>query len=137
MGCGVACVHARQIAREQRRFVAARARSNLHKSGPGVVRILGQQHALQLGFERGQLRLGRCDLLRRHVGHVGVLQQVLRGGHVLLTLLKARPTIGHGRHLRVLARQLHELRHVGHDVRAGQQEVQLHQAGGVAVELMS
>ena len=54
---------------------------------------------------------------------------------VQLALLVACIALGHGGHIGVLARELHELRHVGHDVFAREQEVQLGQAVGVAFEL--
>ena len=133
----VARVHARQIAREQRRFVTARAGANFDESVARVVRVLGQQHALQFGVQLVQLGLGSGDFLARQVGHVGVGQHVLRRAQVGLALLIARPAAGHGGDLGVLAREGQELGHVGHDVRAGEEEVQLAQAVGVALELVA
>jgi hypothetical protein len=45
-------VHAEQIAGENRRLVAARAGADLEKDVALVVRVLRQQHFLQVGFER-------------------------------------------------------------------------------------
>ena len=73
----------------------------------------------------------------RHVGHVGIRQHLLRSGQVLLTLQIARPPSRHRRHLGVLARELHELPHVGHHIRLGQQKIQLGQAVGMALELVA
>ena len=44
---------------------------------------------------------------------------------------------GHGGHIGVLAREFHELGHVGHDVFARKQKVQLGQTFGIAFELVN
>ena len=59
-----------------------------------------------------------------------------RGLQIGQALLVARVALGHGGHFCMFARELHELRHVGHDVLAREQKVQLRQAIGVAFELL-
>jgi acyl transferase domain-containing protein len=58
-------------------------------------------------------------------------------GLIGLALLKTRPARRHGGHIRVLTGQFEELRHVFHDVLAGQQKFQLPLAVGVAAELLA
>jgi hypothetical protein len=55
---------------------------------------------------------------------------------VSAALLKAGKARGHGADLGMFPRELQELRHVRHDVFAGQQKVQLGQAQGVAFQLL-
>ena len=53
---GIAAVHAEQVTREQRSFIAAGPRANFEEHIEGIVRILGQQQPFQLAL--GLLRLG-------------------------------------------------------------------------------
>ena len=74
---GVTGVHARQIASEQGRFITARASTNFHKSGAIVIGVFRQQEALQLGFDLQLFCFAAVDFFLRHLGHIGVLQQIL------------------------------------------------------------
>ncbi len=92
---------------------------------------------MQLGIERQQLGLGAGDFVARHVGHVGVDEQVARGHQIRFALQQAGIPAGNHADLGVLARELQELVHVGHDVFARKQEIELRQALGVTFELAS
>ena len=133
----IAGVQAQQITGEQRGFVAARASADFQKRVACVVWVFGQQHALQLRFQRGHACAAVRQFLLRHGLHrrVGVLQHGLGGfkvGAVLQPFLIRRDQ---GHHLGMLARQHHELGHVLHDVFAGQQKIQLGQALHRALKL--
>jgi hypothetical protein len=85
-------VHARQVAGEQRRFVAAGAGADLDEGVAGVVRVLRQQRGLQLGQQARHVGLGAAISSRamaRHRRLVGLGQHLLRGGEVALALLIA------------------------------------------------
>ncbi len=99
---GVAGVHARQVAGEQGRFVAARAGADFHEGVARVVRVFGQQQALQFVFQLQQLGFGAGDFLLRHLGHVGVGQHLAGAGQVGLALLVAGVASGDLRHLGML-----------------------------------
>ena len=77
----------------------------------------------------------------RQQGHLGVFgraeQQLPGTGQISLAQAKPPPAVSHRGHLGVLARKHQELAHVLHDVRAGQQELKLAEAIGVAGELLS
>ncbi len=85
---GIARIHAEQIAGKDRRLVAASAGADLEEHVAPVVGVLGQQHALQIGFQRLELGLGFADLLLGHLAHVGiaVLEQRLSALEILLHL---------------------------------------------------
>jgi hypothetical protein len=134
---GMARVHAQQVAGEERRFVAAGAGADLEEGVARVLRVLGQQQALQLVLERAQLGLGAGDLFPGHLGHIGVVQHLARGRQVRLALQVALVAARHLRHLGMLARDASVLRHVGHDVLAREQEVQLAEALRKALELLT
>ena len=133
----IARVHAQQVAREEGRFVAARARADFEKGVARVVRVFGQQQALQLFLELHQLGLGAGDFLACHLGHVGVVEHLLGAGDVGLALPVALIAAGDLGDFGMLARDGAVLRHVAHDVFAREQEVELAQALGVAFELVA
>ncbi len=85
---GIARIHAEQIAGKDRRLVAAGAGADLEEHVAPVVGVLGQQHALQVGFKRLKLGLGFGNLLLGHLAHVGitVLEQRLSALEILLNL---------------------------------------------------
>ena len=130
-------VHAGQVGGKQGRFVAPGASADFDEGRALVVRVLGQQHALQLGFQLRHFGLAAGDFFLRHFGHVGVGGHILRGGEVAFALLEAGPAAGHGGHVGVFAREFEELLHVFHDVLAGQQEFEFPLAVGVAAELLA
>ena len=136
-------VHAQQVAREQRGLVAAGAGADFEERRAGVVGVLGQQQALHFVFELPQFGLGVRDLLMGHRDHVGILggaglgQHLARGRQIVFASAAAREAAGQLRDFGVLARQRHVLRHVGHDVLARQQEVELFEALGKAFQLLA
>ncbi len=134
-GGGVARVHARQVAREQGGFVAARAGADFDEGVALVVGVFGQQQALQLVLQLHQFGLCGVDFLLRHLGHVGVFQHLPRAGQVGLTLLVAGVAARDLGDLGMLARNAAVLLHVRHDVFAREQEVEFLQALRVAFQL--
>ena len=132
---GVAGVHAREVAGKQGRFIAAGAGADFHEGVAFVVRVFGQQQALQFVFQLLQLLIGAGDFFLGHLGHIGVIEQLVRGGAVGLALLVAGVAAGDLRHVGVFARDAAVLLHVAHDVFAREEKVQFVQALGVALQL--
>jgi hypothetical protein len=119
LAVGVTRVHAQQVAGKQGRFITPRASADFDKGGAFVVRVFGQQHALQFVFQLGHLGgsavisswpFQPCRHRRRTREHL------LRRGQVGFALLKACPAAGHRGHIGVLAREHQKLLHVFHDV---------------------
>ena len=137
LGGGIAGVHAGEVACEQSRLVTARACADFNERVACVVRVLGQQQALQFIFQLYQLSLAACDFFLRHLGHVGVGQHLAGTGQVGLALLVAGVAACDLRHLGVLDGDAPVLSHVAHDVFAREQEVQLAQALCIALQLAS
>ncbi len=103
---GVARIHAEQVAGEDRRLVAAGTGTDFQEHVAPVVRVLGQQHALQIGFQGFELRLGLGHFLLGHLAHVGiaVLEQRLGAFEVLLDLAQLAIGDDHRLDLGVFAR---------------------------------
>ncbi len=102
---GVARVHAKQVAGEQRRFVTAGSRAHLEKDVTPIIGILGHQQTLEFGLQL--LELGHA-LLALHLGElahvgVGVLGHLLCGGHVFLDATIAAPGVDQRLELGVFA----------------------------------
>src|SRR6266851_1937122 len=108
----VARVHAEQVAGEERRLVAAGPRAYLEEDVALVVRIARQQQLLQLRFERGEPLASGLDLAFRVASHLGVGEQLLRFGDVLLGVAILAEQLDDGLELSVLAREPAELLHV-------------------------
>ena len=136
-----AAVHAQQVAGKQGRFVTARAGADFNEGVARVVRVLGQQHALQFTLKLADLGAGAVDFFLCHAGHIGVVagtaQQILRCGQIGFALLVARPARGHRSDLGVFTREQQKLLHVLHDVLAREQELQLPEPVGVACKLLT
>ena len=75
---GVSHVHPHQHRAEQRRFLAARAAADFHHNVPLRVRVFGQKQKLNFAPGRRQPVLKLGQLLLRHFGHVGVIEQRAR-----------------------------------------------------------
>jgi len=86
-----------------------------------IIRVFGQQHALQLCFQGQEGGLGVADFFLRHGLNirVRVQQHGLGGGAVLLVLQPFLIGRDQCHHLGVFTRQDQELCHVLHDVFAG------------------
>ncbi|MGF6370211.1 hypothetical protein OKW40_002961 [Paraburkholderia sp. RAU6.4a] len=132
---GIAQIHAQQIAREQRGFVAAGARADFEENVALVVRVFRQQHFLQFDAERLHTIACCADFLFGEIAHRHVGEQFLRGGGVVLRPAPQPVMLDDRVELRVFARQLAVLVEVGGDVLAAQQVVQFGQPGGQLVEL--
>src|SRR6266568_3208968 len=77
-----------------------------------VVRIARQQQLLQLRFERGKPLASGLDLAFRVASHLGIGEQLLRFGDVLLGVAILAEQLDDGLELGVLAREPAELLHV-------------------------
>ena len=84
----------------------------------------------QLGFDGG-------DFLGGHFGHLGVFLHFAGLGQVGLALPEPLVQAGHLAHLGVFARERAEPVHVADHVRLREEEVQLIEADGIAVELLA
>jgi len=128
-------VHAQQIAGEQRRFVAAGARADFDEDVAIVVRILRQQHLLQLDLEPRHPLARAADFFLGEIAHRRIGEQFLRGRLVAARLAPQRVLLDDRAEFRVFARELAVLVEIGRDVFAAQQIVQFGQPGGQLVEL--
>ena len=75
MPLGVSHVHPHQHRAKQRGFLAARAAADFHHDVPFRVRILGQKQKLNFAPGLRQPALEFVQLLLRHFGHVGLIEQ--------------------------------------------------------------
>ncbi len=135
MPLGVAHVHAQQVAREDRRLVAAGAGADLEEDVAVVVRILRQQQPLQVGFQRLDAAAGGVDLLLRERLHVRVGQHFLRArelGAGAVVLVEARH---HGLDLGPFAPHRAEAVHVARRFLARESAVDLLEPAGELLEL--
>ena len=80
----IAGVHAKQIAREDGRLIAARAGAHFQKDIAVVMRILGNQQALQLEFfgQDARIQVGQLFLAHGPGGRVVIGGQFVRNGRV-------------------------------------------------------
>ena len=125
LALGVARVHAKQASREERRLVAAGSGPDFEKDVALVVRVLRQQHLLQLGGERRHSR-GRVSVLL--VGkrlHFRIARHLVRCGDVALGMLVLAKARDDGLDLRALAGERAVAVEVAHGVRRGQHGVEL------------
>src|SRR5688572_23553230 len=132
---GEARVHAEEVAREKRALVAAGAGADLEEQVAIVVRVLRQQHALQVLGERGLARAAGPDLVLGEFLHARVARHLLGGGHVLARAAVLSEGLDHGRDLGTLLRELAELVHVVGGVGVREPRVDLAQARLQAREL--
>jgi hypothetical protein len=98
---GIARIHAEQVAGENRRLVATGAGADFEKHVAPVIRVLGQQHALQVAFQLDQFFLGFADFFHGHFAHVrvAVLEQRLGAFEVGLhfeQVYRSRPRLDFG-----------------------------------------
>ena len=80
----VTAVHTEQIAREQRRFIAAGTGANFNKRVTLVVRVFRQQQNLQLLLHLFTLLFRFAQLFLRHFAHFRVIEHHLRGFDIIL-----------------------------------------------------
>ncbi len=107
-GFRIAAVHAKQVTRENCRFVTARARANLQEHVARVLRVAGQQQRLQFPLQRLKTFATTADFLFRH-GHevgIGFLQHAARLVEVRAHTAVVVVTAYHLFQLREFARQL-------------------------------
>ena len=69
----VARIHAKQIASKNGGFITAGAGANFKEDVAPIIRILGQEHALQVFFQINQPLFGFADFLNGHLAHVRVV----------------------------------------------------------------
>ena len=99
----VAQVHARQVGREQRRFLAARAGANLDERVALVVGIAWQQGGLQLRLQALDIALARQTAPPRQLDHLGVRKQLARLLRSRSRCCSVRYSADHRRRLRLFA----------------------------------
>ena len=87
---GKARVHAEQIAREQRGFIATGARANFEEDIALIRRIFGKERECQFFLDALDIGLRGVDLFLRHVAHFRVSEHFLRADSIGLTRLKLR-----------------------------------------------
>ena len=132
---GIAGVHAGHIAGKQGGLISAGTRADFHIRRAFVVRVFGQQQALQLVFQLEQRRFAFGNFLLRHLGHVGVFQHLAGRGDIGLGLQVALVAARHRSYIGVFARDAAVLVHIAHDVFAREQKVQFFKALGIALQL--
>ena len=125
---GKTVIHAKQVAREQGRFVAARAAAHLDENVALVVRIDRQQRALQISLQRFHARPRRLHLVVGERLQVGIGEHVLRGGQITLALLPLAIQRHDRRDFGMLARQRAKSIEIARDVRRGEQTVEFLEA---------
>src|SRR5439155_371145 len=80
----VARVHAKEVAREERRLIPAGPGADLEEDVALIVGVLRQEQVLQLRFERGEPLAAYFDLAFRVASHFGIVEQLLRFGDMPL-----------------------------------------------------
>ena len=105
----VARIHAKEIAREERRLVSAGPGADLEEDVALVVGILRQQPLLQLRFENDEPLAAHFDLAFRVASHLGIVEQLLSFGDALLGVTVRVEQLDNGLELRMLTRKLAKL----------------------------
>ena len=125
---GVARVHPAEAAGEERRLVAARAGADFDEDIALVVRVLRQQHALQVAFERGHSRRGLGVLLVGKGLHFRIARHLAGRGEVAFRPLVIAESRDDGLDLGPLAVERPVAIEVAHDLRRGEHGVELREA---------
>ena len=99
---GIAAVHAQQIARKQRGFVAAGTGADFYEYVFVVVGIFGQQQFLQFKIQPFNGFFGSLNFFGGKIFHFGVGQHFLRVGQIALRLGVGVVGFHHGGELGVL-----------------------------------
>ena len=133
----VAQIHARQVAGEQRRFVAAGAGADLQEGVARVVRVARQQPGLQIGQQGLQVGLGRGDFVARQFAEFGVIEHRAAFGQVALAPFVLAELLHHLRDFGLLTRQAAVVGHVRQHLRIGQVRVQFGQTQSKPFELFA
>ena len=134
----VAQVHARQVAGEQRRFVAAGAGADFQEGVARVVRVARQQRRpAARACSRCRSAWAAAISSLGQLGHLRVGQHLAAGFQVALALLVLAELLHHLGHLGLLARQAAVAVDVGQHLRVGQVGVELGQAQAEAFELLA
>ena len=138
---GVAQVHAREVAGEQRRLVAAGAGADLEEDVAHVVGVARQQRCLQLAEQAREVGAGRRCFVAREPGHRLVTcrfgEQLVGRREVALALLVAAKQLDQRARFRVLAAKLAVALHVGGNAAVGEQRVELAETKGETFELLA
>jgi hypothetical protein len=122
---GKAHVHPQQVAGEQTGLVTAGACTDLEKDVAVIVRVLGQQQPLQVGFQRFDASARGVYLLLGKRLHVRVGQHLLGPGEVGMRAQELVEPGNHRLELCTLASQRPETVHVARGILAGQLTVDL------------
>ena len=109
---GIAHIHAEQVARKKRRFIAARAGTDFQEDVPLVVRISRQQHDLEILIELLKLLAALRELRLGEFLHVGIRQELLALRALLLILFVLAHLLHHGLDFGAFTREIAELIHI-------------------------
>ena len=123
MGAGIVVVHAKKIAGENRRLVAAGGGADFEKDIAVVVRVLRQQQGLDLGFQFFNKLPGFRHLFLCHLADRGVfvLEHGARGFQLVAGRAIVAVQLHHRTDLGVFLRQLAELILFADDLGIGEQ----------------
>ncbi len=114
-------VHAKQVAGEDRRLVAAGTGADFEKHVAGIVWIAGQQLAVDFLLETFAIGVHARQFLLGHFAHARVVDHFLRGGLVRARLAQGAHALHHRGDLGVFARQVAELVLLADDRGVGEQ----------------
>ena len=100
---GVAAVHTEKIAAEEGRFFAARTGADFQNDVLFVQRVGGQEQHLEIMLKLGELLLDGLDFFVGHFADIGigVVEQFLIVGEVLLQFAVLAENVHHGLEIRV------------------------------------
>ena len=123
LALGVAHIHAKEVAREKRRLITARAGTDFKEDVPLIVRISRQQHDLEIFIELLKLLAALRELRLGEFLHIGVRQELLALRALLLILLVLAHLLHHGFDFGAFTREIAELIHIASHLGGGQHRV--------------
>ena len=132
---GVTRVHPEEIAGKERRLVTPGAGTNFEEDVAIVVRVLRQQHLLEVARERRHLLGGGRALFLRECPHPGVLRDLVGRHEIVLGGEILTEAGDHRADFRMLFRQRAVTVEVARRILGGQHRVELVQALRELVEL--
>src|SRR5882672_6595718 len=131
----IARIHAKQIAREERRLVSTGSGADLEENVALIVGVPRQEQLLQLRFERGEPLAASLDLAFGVAFHLRIGEQLLRLGDMLLGVAILVEKLDNRPELRMLARKLAILVQVARRVFGRKKRVEVDQPLALLIEL--